>query len=388
VQDFREELRHTHHTEARRAAKEKLAANEREGRELEKKLKRTSQVPSQASLRNLLLVARRPQPIRRLCSQAMEETTSFNCIDLFSGIGGMSLGFSGLARDVRCSFKPRLMADIDPEAREVAQRNLPSVPFLVADIHHLSAGQIRRHAALSTDDTVHVLLGGPPCQGFSYLGKRALEDERNALVLDYLRMVKELKPLVAVMENVPLLMSAHNGAFIQEICEGLSLLGYSSAADVLTASDYGVPQLRKRAIVIGYRRDLGLALEFPARTHERVTAAALTNANGRVLFEKDRLPYVSVEDAIGDLPPLKAGQGEEVSFYTSEPRTSYQHWAREGSLAIFNHRSRAHKEKYLDKISIIKEGAVTQTCLTISDSLISISVRHMRDLAEMGLLRL
>jgi DNA (cytosine-5)-methyltransferase 1 len=285
------------------------------------------------------------------------ETPAFNTIDLFSGVGGMTLGFSGFNAGPQWKFAPRLMADNDPEARQVALRNFPNVPFLLADLHKVSEQEIRNRAGLGRQDTIHVLMGGPPCQGFSYLGKRALEDERNALVLDYFRLVKELRPLVAVMENVPLMITSHGGAFIQEVCDALGLLGYSCSADIVVASDYGVPQLRKRAIVLAYRSDLGLAPQFPKRTHERVTAAALLhNGDGRVAFEPAKLPYVSVEEAIGDLPQLGAGAGDEVLFYSAAPSSKYQEWAREGSIAIFNHKSRTHSEKYLKKISVIEEG--------------------------------
>jgi DNA (cytosine-5)-methyltransferase 1 len=282
---------------------------------------------------------------------------AFNTIDLFSGVGGMTLGFCRLGAEPLWTFTPRLMADNDPEAQQVAHRNLPSVPFLLADLHKVSGQEIRSRAGLDRHDTVHVLLGGPPCQGFSYLGKRALQDERNALVLDFIRLVRELRPLVAVMENVPLMITSHKGAFIQEVCDGLGMLGYSCSADVVVASDYGVPQLRKRAIVLAYRSDLGLAPQLPKRTHERVTAAALMhNGEGRIQFEHSKLPYIDVEEAIGDLPPLGAGSGEEVLFYSAPPTSDYQKWARQGSIAIFNHKSRTHSLKYLQKISVIGEG--------------------------------
>jgi DNA (cytosine-5)-methyltransferase 1 len=270
----------------------------------------------------------------------------------------VTLGFCGLDVGQRWRFVPRLMADNDPEARQVAMRNFPAVPYLLADLHRVSGQEIRNRAGLDRNDTIHVLLGGPPCQGFSYLGKKALEDERNALVLDFIRLVKELRPLVAVMENVPLMITSHNGAFIQEVCDGLGLLGYACSADVVVASDYGVPQLRKRAIVMAYRSDLRLAPQLPKRTHERVTAAALmNNGDGRKRFEENRLPYISVEEAIGDLPQLDAGAGEEVLLYSTPAQTEYQKWAREGSIAIFNHKSRTHSAKYLEKISIIGEGS-------------------------------
>lgn len=139
------------------------------------------------------------------------------------------------------------------------------------------------------------------------------------------------------------------------------MLGYTSCADVLTASEYGVPQLRKRAIVLAYRADLGLPPQLPARTHERVpNAIALTEAIVRRRYEEHKLPYISVEDAIGDLPSLTAGAGDEVMFYAVPPSSGYQAWARVGSVAVFNHRSRAHTRDFLDKISVIEEGGRNQ----------------------------
>lgn len=278
-------------------------------------------------------------------------------IDLFSGVGGFTLGFMDRSQEPACAFLPRLMVDNDPEARLTAIRNLPSVPFLTADLGRVDAAVLRAKAGLEPRQQLHVLVGGPPCQGFSWLGRRALDDKRNVLVVDFLRAVEALRPLVAVMENVPLIVTSHGGQIIHEVCDSLSSLGYASAADVMIASDFGVPQLRKRAVVMAYRGDLGMPPQLPKRTHERVAFASLLhNGNGRVRFEPEKLPYVSVEEAIGDLPPLKAGEGDEVMPYTSPPLTAYQEWARQGSLAIFNHRSRAHSDAYLKKIAVIEEG--------------------------------
>jgi DNA mismatch endonuclease Vsr len=149
----------------------------------------------------------------------------------------------------------------------------------------------------------------------------------------------------------------YDGAIIKEVFSGLSELGYSSCADVLTASEFGVPQIRRRAFIVAYHSDLGMAPEMPRRTHERVSAASeLVVADARQRFEPDRLPYVSVEDAIGDLPTLKAGSGEDVAMYSNPPTSHYQQWARMGSIALFNHRSRSHSADYLKKISVIVEG--------------------------------
>src|SRR5262245_25765746 len=270
----------------------------------------------------------------------------FNVIDVFAGVGGMSLGFLDNSSGPGCHFVSRLLVDVDAEARETLLRNLPELTYLVKDIHELSGNEIRQRAGLGADDQVHVLVGGPPCQGFSWLGKRMLEDERNVHLLDFLRLVRELRPLAALMENVPLIITSHEGAVITELSDGLAASGYALCADILLASDYGVPQFRKRAFVLAYRSDLGIPPQFPKRTHERLPMAALSMDALRKRFEPDRLPYLSVEDAIGDLPPIAAGGGDEVMFYSVPPKSDYQRWAREESVAIFNHRSRAHSQEF------------------------------------------
>lgn len=287
-----------------------------------------------------------------------QPTPKFNMVDLFSGVGGMTLGFSDTSDKPGFAFVPRLMVDVDREARDVATRNMPAVPFIVKDVRKLTAPEVRKAAKLSEKETIHLLVGGPPCQGFSKLtGRPALTDERNAMVLEFLRLVKELRPLVVVIENVPTMVTAHDGAVIREVMDSLSGMGYSSIVHVLNASDYGVPQQRRRGFVIAYRADLGIAPKLPERTHERFGSALdLMDLAARVRFEPDKLPYVSVEDAIGDLPSLAAGEGNDFMLYATQPKTEYQKWVRDGSIALFNHRTRPHSAEFLKKISIISEG--------------------------------
>lgn len=287
---------------------------------------------------------------------------SFSVIDVFSGVGGITLGFRSAGRVENAQFRPALMVDSDPEARETANRNMPNIPFWCADIHNVDGHELLKRAGLGKGEELHVLVGGPPCQGFSYAGRRALEDERNALMLDFLRLVKETRPMCALIENVNILLTAYNGQFIDDICERFSALGYSSIADVLVASDYGVPQLRKRAFVLAYRSDLALPPRFPPRTHERVPfASELIEASDKKRFEEEKLPYICVEDAIGDLPPIAAGEGDEMMFYGGPAISEHQAWSRNGSIAVFNHRARSHSPEYLKKISIIKEGGRNAT---------------------------
>jgi DNA (cytosine-5)-methyltransferase 1 len=286
-----------------------------------------------------------------------EKPPVFNVIDVFAGVGGLTLGFHDATSFPGCSFTTRLMVDHDAEARAVVVRNLPAVRYLRADVHSLSGSDIRTKAGMTEEEPVHVLVGGPPCQGFSFLGKRVLDDPRNVHLIDFLRLVRELRPFVVLMENVPLIITSHDGAVIGELFEGLSDLGYASCADVLTASEYGVPQLRRRAIVLAYRADLCLPPQLPVRTHERVpNATVLTEAKVRKRYEEHKLPYVAVEEAIGDLPSLAAGGGDEVMFYAAPAASAYQTWARQDSVAAFNHRSRAHAKDFLEKISVIGEG--------------------------------
>jgi len=131
----------------------------------------------------------------------------YNLIDLFAGVGGLTRGFQDDSAFGDCTFEPRLMVDIDPEARSVANQNFPDVRYLVRDVHSLSGAELRQRAGMGPKEILHVLVGGPPCQGFSWLGKRALADERNVCILDFLRLVKELRPLVALIENVPLVIT-------------------------------------------------------------------------------------------------------------------------------------------------------------------------------------
>lgn len=294
-----------------------------------------------------------------------KQTAAFSVIDVFSGVGGITLGFRMAGALEGAEFKPRLMVDMDPEAKETANRNMPTIPFWCADMHQVSGNELLERAGLKPEDELHVLVGGPPCQGFSYAGKRALEDERNTLMLDFLRLVKETRPVCALIENVNVLLTAYDGQFINDICERFSALGYASIADILIASDYGVPQLRKRAFVLAYRSDVGMPPRFPVRTHERVPfASELIEASEKQRLEEGKIPYISVEEAIGDLPPISSGGGDEMMFYSSQPQSDFQKWSRAGSIAVFNHRARTHSEKYLKKISVIKEG---QRNATLSD---------------------
>jgi DNA (cytosine-5)-methyltransferase 1 len=256
-------------------------------------------------------------------------------VDLFSGVGGISQGFMkcrGL--DGEPIYDVRLLVDTDKEAANTFKSNYPSIPFLPADVAALSSLEIRKTAGCRSID---VLVGGPPCQGFSLAGKRDLSDKRNALVRSFFDLVVALKPRAVLMENVPTLLGMH-GAHYQEILKLLSAHKYQTKAQVLQATDYGVPQIRRRAFIFALRR----GIHFPD-----VPFPPMTCPPGK---------QVTTEMAIGDLPPLKAGEGEAACSYPFPPFTPYQVARRQSSFVLFNHTTRKHTPDFLEKISIIPEG--------------------------------
>ena len=147
---------------------------------------------------------------------------------------------------------------------------------------------------------IDVIIGGPPCQGFSQKGQRkTIHDERNFLFKYYVKVVDLVRPRYFVMENVPNLLTAENGYFQKEIIDLFNSMGYSLNTGILNAADFGVPQNRRRAVIIG-KRD-GEAPALPVKAEQRVT----------------------IWDAIGDLAYLKSGEGQEEQQYADLPVSDY-----------------------------------------------------------------
>ena len=211
-------------------------------------------------------------------------------VDLFAGAGGMSLGFEQAGFDVLAAV------EIDPVHCATHEFNFPSCATLCASIIDLSGDDIRSRSAIGKKQ-VDVVFGGPPCQGFSMIGKRALDDDRNQLVFHFIRIVLELNPRYFVMENVSGLTLGEHKNFLLEIISEFKANGYDveSAYKVLNAANYGVPQSRKRLFLFGCRNDERLPT-YPLPT------TALPNAKSG-LFDLFKLPSCpNVEDALGDLP--------------------------------------------------------------------------------------
>ena len=174
-------------------------------------------------------------------------------IDLFAGVGGLTEGFRrAVGSNGQRFFDPLLLVDANSAARETQLKNHPQTRYLLADVAALGAKQLRDAAVLSPRESVEVLIGGPPCQGFSRLNERTrrmLDDPRNALYRKFLELVQTLEPKFVLIENVPNLLDFDGGRYLEETLAFFERAGYRVAADVLVANEFGLPQLRKRAFI-------------------------------------------------------------------------------------------------------------------------------------------
>ncbi|WP_223032818.1 DNA cytosine methyltransferase [Hanstruepera marina] len=251
-------------------------------------------------------------------------------VDLFSGCGGLALGFKW------AGFKTLLASDVDGNCEKTYTYNFPETPFIKNDLRHISTKEIRKHISGAVD----VVIGGPPCQGFSLANKnrnKIKDDPRNELFYEFVRVVTDLKPKAFVMENVRGLLSMQKGKVIQLMKDEFENagLGYQVDYKILTASDYGVPQNRQRVIMIGFRKDLDRAPVFPKKTY---------------------VSPVTVWEAISDLPQIQASEGEEKMTYGSEPQNTYQEFVRNNSRVVCNHVAMRHTQRLIDRFKVIQAG--------------------------------
>lgn len=257
--------------------------------------------------------------------------SSKTVIDLFCGAGGLSEGFRQAGYHVLAGN------DFFESAGETFAATHREATFLPGAIQQYSTDDLLLAAGLNSGE-LDVLVGGPPCQGFSvYNHQRGLHDERSSLYREYLRIVAGLKPNWIVLENVTGMTSAGGGAAVGAILDGLRDLGYEVEAQILKAEEFGVPQERRRIVFIGNR--IGLPIEFPKQTH------------GPGL-----LPLVTVRDAIGDLPRLANGDGCGAKAYAEEPKSGFQAEMRSGSHCVGNHFPAKLGKVNLERLKHIPEG--------------------------------
>jgi len=281
--------------------------------------------------------------------------TKHTVLDLFAGAGGFSLGFHW------AGYQTAVAIDHSAAAIETLEGNFAErgMKALVRDLATFSPRELEAFLVTQGVGTeFDVVVGGPPCQGWSSVGRgkmRSLRtlggrrqedaDPRNELYKNFLQFVSHFKPPVAVMENVPGMLS-HNGRNVaDEVAESLEAVGYTVTWDRLNASDYGVPQVRERLIFVGVRKDLGIRFAFPDTRSSR---------GNRVH------PLVSVRDAIGDLPVIRNGSREWVREYKRD-KSELSAFARKmrryaDADKVFDHVCRLQNDQDIEAFRTMREG--------------------------------
>lgn len=267
-------------------------------------------------------------------------------IDLFSGAGGITLGLSNAGFDVVfCS-------DHNAACELTHRRNFPHIPFMRTDIERLSGREVMDAAGIKPGE-LDLLIGGPPCQGFSIIGQRELWDPRNGLFKQFLRIAEELRPRAVVIENVSGLATLNKGAVLQEIGRAFAVAGYEVDCAELLAAQYGVPQMRWRMFFIGWRIDQRKRGGFPQPTHGRNGIGDLVP--NRTIDAADMEGFVTIAEAIKDLPSIEAG--EQRRHYTRKAQTSYQEAMREDAPAFLeNHYAAKLSRQNMERLSVLKPG--------------------------------
>lgn len=247
----------------------------------------------------------------------------YKVIDLFCGAGGLSLGFKMAGFDVIGGL------DFDQQAIQTHEKNFPNSINICGDIKELSNTEIKEIFGNDVD----VIVGGPPCQGFSTanMWQKDSEDERNKLFYEYIRFIEVYKPKAFLIENVRGILSKNDGFAKEAIYKIAEELGYNIDSDILLASDFGVPQKRVRAFFVGVRKDINQEFHFSN------------------LLKKTK---VTVEDAISDLYGL-----ETNGILSVEPKTTYQALMRaKSNNLIYNHDVKYPMEKVQERIKHVHQG--------------------------------
>lgn len=248
------------------------------------------------------------------------KNNNLNVIDLFCGCGGLSLGFE------MAGFNINLAIDNWEDSLITYQHNRGNVHTLCSDLLTLKPEDVAKEYNIKD---VGVIIGGPPCQGFSVAGKRIIDDDRNKLYKSFVRFVHYFSPKAFVMENVPNILSMGDGIIKDAILDDFRSLGYDVQYKVLMASDYGVPQNRRRAIFVGLKKS---SYEFP---------------------EKSVIEPVTSSEAISDLPDFSV---EDGGIYPMPPQSNYQNLMRKNAKGLYNHQVTQHNQRTIDIISLVPDG--------------------------------
>jgi len=244
-------------------------------------------------------------------------------MDLFCGCGGMGLGLHNAGFDVVYAN------DINGDALNTYRHNLPTKIVEEGDITKIKHSNVLKSL---NGKKIDIITAGTPCQGFSSVGRRNPNDPRNKLFLQLLKFVKVFKPKLFVMENVPGILTMENGKVVEMIENSFSKIGYNIQTKIMSASEFGVPQERKRIFLVG--------------TKEKIPPEKL--------FPNTKRRKVSASDALSDLEFL--GIGKKATTYKTKAKSRYQSRMRKNSRSVFNHESCNHDIKIQNRFARIPPG--------------------------------
>lgn len=274
-------------------------------------------------------------------------------IDLFCGAGGIAEGFR------QAGFNCLYGNDVMPQAIETFAYNHPKAIADCSPIGSVNAAALRSRLDLAPGE-LDVLVGGPPCQGFSINApERFLSDPRNHLFHDYARILREFQPKVFVLENVPGMLSMADGKIFEEILRVFSRLGYDVTVKILFAAHYGVPQERWRLILLGSKFG---EISHPSPTHFAVGRANFRGGASMTIRltdqdKKSLLPHVTIADALYGLPALAMGEGEEIIAYAAKRWSSeFATNLRNPDGVTFNHFASKLSPQNIERMKHVKPG--------------------------------
>lgn len=250
----------------------------------------------------------------------------YNVMDLFAGVGGLSYGFSKLPE-----FNIVAANEIEKDIATAYSLNHPDVPMLNCDINNLTEEKI---AEILDGKKVDIIVGGPPCQSYSTVGKRQMDDRAN-LFLQYKRILQIVQPTAFVFENVVGILSMDKGNLFKRVQEEFNSIGYDLKYKVLNAVDYGVPQQRERVILVGFKGNN--PFEYPEATHG-----------------EGKKPFVTLKDAFGDLPVIKSG--EESTKYAKSADNEFLAFVRNSGDILSEHKAPNNGAHLIKIMETLKDG--------------------------------
>ena len=255
-------------------------------------------------------------------------------VDLFSGAGGLSQGLKMAGFDIRLAVE----SEIDPCVTYM--ENNPGIPVICKPIQDIPNFKFFVKRIAHDGEKIDLVAGGPPCQGFSHANtrNRGEENDHSQLVWNFYRAVKQMEPRAFLMENVPGIKSTKDRRVVSDLLSDFDSLGYEVSEMQVLASEYGVPQNRRRFFLVGSK---GGRIDPPKPTHG----------------DEGRHPFVTVGDAImGDLPRLDNNNGVKYGEYSSEPTSEYQRWLRKGSPGLSDHMTTKTGSLVNERFQRIKPG--------------------------------